>query len=351
VAEDIGSPAQALTSAEALYALLQVPKIGHQLALAAAVRRGGIPRVRDVLADRSRWARLKSQSRRLIDSYARRGIVTIGFFDPLYPALLRSLDDPPALLWVRGDPGALAARSVAVVGTREPTDFGLSSAEMTSRAAARSAWTVVSGLAKGIDTAAHRAVLDAGGSTVAVLAGGLDRVYPAENRDLAEQVADHGGALVSEHPPGSHPGRGAFVARDRIQSGLSRAVFICQTGRSGGALHTARFGVLQGRPIYCPYPPDASGSSEGLRLLVERPGRELARLLPQWADDVRLRGHLLGSPIARPYDPSDDGLGRAFAELEEMESSSPREERRPDQIPVRDAETVEQLSMLSEVGS
>jgi DNA processing protein len=350
VADEAGGATHTLASAESLYALLRIPKVGHKLALAASLRRGVGPHVRDVVSNRSRWAELTSQSRRLIDSYARRGILTIGFFDSLYPPVLRSLDDPPALLWVRGDPGVLSARSVAVVGTREPTDFGLRAAEITSTAAVQSHWAVVSGLAKGVDTAAHRAALLADGVTLAVLAGGLDRVYPAENRELAEQIVEKGGALVSEHAPGSHPGRGAFVARDRIQTGLSRAVFICQTGRRGGALHTARFGIQQGRPIYCPYPPDSSESSEGLRLLVERSGRELPRLIPQWADEGALRGHLLDSPVARSYEASNEDLGRVFASLEDIEASSPEEPRR-EFVPVRDAETIEQLSMLSEVGS
>src|ERR1035441_6487279 len=163
---------------------------------------------------------------------------------------------------------------VAVVGTREPTVFGTSAAENLTGALADGGWGIVSGLAKGIDTIAHRTALEHGAPTIAVMGGGLDSVYPAENKDLAARIVDRGGALISEQPFGEQARPQHLIARDRLQSGLSVAVVVAQSGVKSGTMHTARFAAAQGRPLFCPVPHNENAASEGLRVLLERPGRQ-----------------------------------------------------------------------------
>jgi DNA processing protein len=221
--------------------------------------------------------------------------------DERYPDRLRHLSDPPPLLYVRGDVELLAReRLVAVIGTREPTVFGTSAAENLTGALADRGWGIVSGLAKGIDTIAHRTALEHGAPTIAVMGGGLDRIYPAENKGLAAQIIDSGGALISEQPFGEQARPRHLVARDRLQSGLSVAVIVAQSGVKSGTMHTARFAATQGRPLFCPVPHNENDASEGLRVLLERPARELCSILPAWRGAKALCERLGDQPLARP---------------------------------------------------
>jgi DNA processing protein len=227
--------------------------------------------------------------------------------DERYPDRLRNLSDPPPLLYVRGDIDLLAREQlVAVVGTREPTVFGTSAAENMTGALADGGWGIVSGLAKGIDTIAHRTALEHGAPTIAVMGGGLDSVYPAENKDLAALIVEEGGALISEQPFGEQPRPQHLIARDRLQSGLSVAVVVAQSGLRSGTMHTVRFAAAQGRPLFCPVPHNENAASEGLRVLLERPARELCLILPAWSGAKALCSRLGDRPLARPV--SRDGL-------------------------------------------
>ena len=184
------------------------------------------------------------------------GVKVISVFDGKYPKRLLEINDLAPLLYIRGNVDALdPTKAVTVVGTRNPGVIGKRISYETSQAAVASGAVVVSGLARGCDTAAHRGCLDADGITVAVLAQGLERVYPYENRDLAERIIDTGGALVAEHWPGREVGSWAFVDRDRIQSGLSDFVFVAETEKDGGTMNTARYGRNQHRPLGCYCPP------------------------------------------------------------------------------------------------
>jgi len=169
----------------------------------------------------------------------------IGIDDPEYPAALRSIPSPPKQLWVRGSLPPPTA--VAIVGTRHPTSFGGSVAEVAARGAVAAGFAVVSGLAAGIDTVAHQSALAAGGSTWAVLGSGIDIPTSSANVALADEIVASGGGLIAEVPPGTPVSRRLLVARDRIQSGLSLAVVICQCEVASGAMHTARFAAVQGR--------------------------------------------------------------------------------------------------------
>lgn len=228
---------------------------------------------RDAGVSKSEFADIWASGLEQLNRNRESGIRVLSFHDEGYPKRLRGIPDPPALLFVKGETGGLySTESLAVIGTRKPTRHGEKAARGSARAAVEKEFVIVSGLARGCDTHAHEGCLEAGGVGVAVLAHGPDRVYPAANRDLANRLVEQGGCLVSEYPAGSKPARSAFVERDRVQSGLSDAVLVIETGVRGGAMHTVRFARDQKRPIACidyanrPSPPDKAG---GNRKLIE----------------------------------------------------------------------------------
>ncbi len=165
-----------------------------------------------------------------------------------FPESLRMISDPPERLWVLGRlPDAVG---VAIVGTRRATRYGLGLARDMGRGVAAAGWVVVSGLARGVDGAAHRGCLDGGGRGVAVLGSGTDVWYPPEHRQLGEALVAGGGAVISEYPPGTSPEPWRFPARNRIISGLCAAVVVTEAAEKGGALITARLAAEQGREVF-----------------------------------------------------------------------------------------------------
>ena len=193
--------------------------------------------------------------------------------DALYPDRLRNIYDPPVLLYGRGRmPLFDEEAAVSVVGTRTCTPYGISAAEELGYQLAKEGAVVVSGLAKGIDGASHRGALRAGGFTAAVLGGGVDVVYPAENRRLYEDIAATG-VLLSEYPPGTEPMGSHFPVRNRILSGLSLAVLVVEAPERSGALITANTALEQGRDVFAvPGPIDASASRGCNRLIADGAG-------------------------------------------------------------------------------
>lgn len=169
--------------------------------------------------------------------------------DADYPASLLEIPDPPALLYVRGNSDLLRSPSLAMVGSRNATPQGMQTAENFAKALASRGLTIVSGLALGIDAAAHRGALAAGGKTVAVIGTGADRLYPARNRELALAIAEHG-AIVSEFPLGTPAIAANFPRRNRIISGLSRGVLVVEAAPESGSLITARLAGEQGREVF-----------------------------------------------------------------------------------------------------
>jgi DNA processing protein len=165
------------------------------------------------------------------------------------PELLQQIPDPPTLLYVLGNKDALHLPALAIVGSRNPTRGGLQNAYEFANHLGRCGFCIVSGLAQGIDTAAHKGALDAGARTVAFLGHGIDRVYPAENRELAHRIAEQG-ALCSEYPLGSPPRREHFPQRNRLISGLSLGTLIVEAARRSGSLISARLAGEQGREIF-----------------------------------------------------------------------------------------------------
>lgn len=183
------------------------------------------------------------------------GIQVIDIASEYYPKLLRFIDDPPAVLFCKGNIELLKDdKKIAVVGTRNPTEKGLKAAMKISAQFCKREFIIVSGLALGIDTAGHMGALRTNGKTIAVLAGSLDKIYPKENTDIANDIINKQGLLISETPLGGKTFRNSFVKRDRIQSGLSLGVCPVQTPLKSGTQHTIKFAQDQERLLFCPEP-------------------------------------------------------------------------------------------------
>ncbi|MBN1249720.1 MAG: DNA-processing protein DprA [Anaerolineae bacterium] len=177
------------------------------------------------------------------------GVHALTWESPEYPALLAQIPDPPPVLYVRGEITPEDEWSVAMVGTRKATAYGREVARRLGEELARSGVTVISGLARGVDGIAHKAALEAGGRTIAVLGSGLDTIYPAEHRGLARAIAESG-AIISDYPLGTKPEASNFPPRNRIISGLSLGTIVVEAGLRSGALITADFALDQGREVF-----------------------------------------------------------------------------------------------------
>ncbi|MDR0871746.1 MAG: DNA-processing protein DprA [Planctomycetaceae bacterium] len=221
----------------------------------------------------------------------RKNIGIIPLSDPQYPEQLRSIHDPPFLLYIQGKILPQDSFSLAVIGTRRITSYGRRTTEKLTKALVANCFTVNSGLALGIDSVAHRSALKYGGRTLAVLGSGHCRLYPPEHRELAEQIASSGGAVISEHPP-LHPSASwTFPQRNRIVSGLSLGVLVVEAPLRSGAMITARLAGEQGRDIFTVPGPIDSEVSRGCHQLL-RNGAYLAESV----DDIL---NVLG-PMNRP---------------------------------------------------
>jgi DNA processing protein len=182
------------------------------------------------------------------------GIKTITYLDTDFPPLLRFLDDYPVLLHYKGNIHSLKEKSVAIIGTREVSDHAIQAGERLSKIMSEDkGYTIVSGLAVGCDTVAHRSAVEVNRPTAAFLAGGLDKIYPKENLKLSEQIIDTGGVLISEYEIGKESHKNFFVQRDRLQSGSSEGIIVLETGIKGGTRHTVSFAGKQNRIIGCLY--------------------------------------------------------------------------------------------------
>jgi len=191
-----------------------------------------------------------NKAKEILETSQENSIKIISGKSPGYPKYLAKIPDPPALLHVKGNIDSLSQKNmIAVVGTRKPTQHGAESARKLGRVFAKEGFVVVSGLASGIDTQAHKGALDVNGTTIAVLAHGLHTVYPLENKKLADEIIEKNGAIVSEYPWGTNSFRSYFVERDRIQSGLSLGIFVVETDIKGGTMHTVRFCKEQNRTL------------------------------------------------------------------------------------------------------
>jgi len=217
-----------------------------------------------------------------------RGFRLLAITDPAYPNLLASIYAPPALLWMSSVPDRESGPSVAIVGTRRPSPGGNSVAYELAYELAQAGFTVVSGMAYGIDATAHRAALDAGGRTIAVLGSGLLRIYPQRHRRLADEISA-GGCLVSEFPLHMEAQPGHFPRRNRIISGLAESTIVVEAYENGGALLTARMALDQNREVFAVPGVITNPAAAGTNMLIRRGEAEL---LTGPSDLLSLRGTL-----------------------------------------------------------
>ncbi len=292
LAAALGSPA-ALFEAPAA-ALERVPGVGAERVRALLARREAV----DPAAAERRAARLGAR------------IVTLA--DPDYPEPLRAIHDPPSALYVRGTLAPEDRRAVAIVGSRRSTWYGRSMADRLAFELARAGFTVVSGLARGIDQAAHEGALKGGGRTLAVLGGALDRLYPPDAGPLAERIAG-AGAVLTEYPPGRAPDRATFPYRNRIVSGMSMGVLLIEGDTRSGAMITAERAAEQGRTVFAVPGRVDSPASRGPHRLLRDGARlvedvtdildEFSFLLPR---EAPARPAAAPAPAAYPFSFSDE---------------------------------------------
>jgi DNA processing protein len=216
----------------------------------------------------------------------RLGIKLITWHDPLYPARLKEIHDRPALLFVQGEIKTEDEWCLAIVGSRQPTMYGQQVAQEIAAELSQNRITIVSGLARGIDTIAHKACIGAGGRTLAVLGGGLDSIYPAENNALAQHVSQQG-ALISEYPPGIRPRPENFPRRNRIISGLCLGVLVVEAGETSGALITAQLALEQNREVFAVPGSILSAASVGSNKLIQE-GAKLVRKVGDILEELNL---------------------------------------------------------------
>ncbi|PKO85590.1 MAG: DNA-protecting protein DprA [Betaproteobacteria bacterium HGW-Betaproteobacteria-12] len=228
-------------------------------------------------------------------------IVTLADAD--YPPALLETADPPTLLYVRGNPALLRQRGLAIVGSRNATPQGRQTAENFARTLAGKGYSIISGLALGIDAAAHRGALAAGGPTVAVIGTGADRLYPASNRELALAIVEHG-AIVSEFPLGTPPLAANFPRRNRIISGLARGVLVVEAAPQSGSLITARLAADQGRDVFAIPGSIHSPVARGCHQLIKQGAK-----LVETASDI-----LEEFSAAALAAPSEPGIAAAMAD-------------------------------------
>lgn len=200
--------------------------------------------------------------------------------DAAYPVRLREIFDPPTTLWLRGDAALLAWPGIAVVGTRHPTPYGSGMAQMLARDLAARGLVVLSGMARGVDTAAHRGALEANGKTIAVWGTGIDVIYPKENKQLAEQILATGGAILSELPMGTFPAPQNFPVRNRVLSGMSVGVLVVEAGENSGTRITARCALEQDREVFAVPGNVTSKNAWGPNTLI----KQGAKLVATWED-------------------------------------------------------------------
>ncbi len=208
-----------------------------------------------------------------INACEKKNVRVICYFDNNYPERLKRIDDPPLLLYVKGNMDILHyENNIAIIGTRTPTDFGIRAAKRVGRISAEMNYVVVSGLARGCDTFGFQGSIERNGKCVAVLAHGLDMIYPKENTSLAQNILSNNGCLVSEYPIGTKLEKWKLFDRDRLQSALSKTVLVIETDVEGGTMHTVGFALKQNKDLLCINHPEeylVSDKTRGNQKLIQ----------------------------------------------------------------------------------
>lgn len=279
----------AFGSGEAVLAAALEPGSVSRLVQATVDGDGGSPTLSPAVAAAIRA--VAQEPERSLAPVRRSGVSVLILADEAYPSRLRAIELPPPVLYLHGDPACLErGRSIAIVGTRRPTALGRAMAGRIADAVATLGATIVSGLALGIDGAAHAAAVRAGTPTAAVIGGGHERLYPAAHRSLARQITAGGGAILSEFPPDTQPSRGTFPRRNRIISGLADATVVVEAGARSGALTTAAWALEQGRSLHLvPGRPDDPAVAGCLAFLREAgPEARIVAGVPELLEDLGL---------------------------------------------------------------
>jgi DNA processing protein len=181
-----------------------------------------------------------NKAREQVELANKLGHMIVSRLDKSYPKILKVILDPPPILFCAGNIDLLSKDIITIIGTRNPTEHGSSIADRVTQWFSEEGWVVASGLAKGIDTIVHQSCLNVGGSTISILAHGLEKIYPAQNKQLAQNILDNDGLLISEYGYNSYVGKANFVERDRVQAALAKAVVLVQSDLIGGSLHASR---------------------------------------------------------------------------------------------------------------
>jgi DNA processing protein len=226
------------------------------------------------------------------------GAAIVTLDDPIYPSRLREIYDPPIVLYVKGSVAALSLPGVAVVGTRHPTPYGVGMAERLACDLSNRGLCIISGLARGVDTSAHRGVVNARGKTVGVLGTGVDQVYPRENKRLAEQILALGGALISEFAMGTPPTPQNFPSRNRIISGMSVGVLVVEAAEYSGTRITARCALEQSREVFAVPGNVTNKNAWGPNTLIKQGAKLVATWEDVWEElDADIRERLAPVPV------------------------------------------------------
>ncbi|MCW9707715.1 DNA-processing protein DprA [Aliifodinibius sp. 1BSP15-2V2] len=259
---------------------------------------------------------------RILEKTDRVGAELMTYWDDDYPALLREVYDPPILLWIKGNRRSLQTSSIAIVGTRKAGTYGKDAAKYFATELTKKSITVVSGLAHGIDGAAHRATVAAGGCTVAVLGSGIDVIYPSQHKKLAADIIETGGAVISEFPLGTAPDAGNFPVRNRIVSGMSLGTLVVASGINGGSMITAKSALDQNREVFVVPHPIGTPNSIGCNSLIQRGMGKLVQNVEDILTEVdvhiaqmKAEGHTDTSPTTPKWKSQElDDLSTAICE-------------------------------------
>lgn len=306
-----------------LVALLEEPGVSGKLIRRLRRDHGTLTVLRSL--PRREWARYPAPLQRvlaslpahlekaqaILEACQRLGVQVVPYWDVRYPLLLEEAVQPPAVLYVKGTLSLSGYPAVAVVGTRKPSSYGLKATDYFVEALVAQGVTIVSGLAYGIDARAHQVALQQGGKTLAVLAHGLDRIYPSAHKRLAEAILS-AGAWVSEYPPGTalHPLQ--FPYRNRIIAGLAHLTLVVESGEKGGALSTARAAFSANRPVYAVPGEVFSPTSRGTHRLMAEQIAQVAYDPAQLLEELKLQCSRLPFPPSEEKGPSDPLQARIY---------------------------------------
>lgn len=259
------------------------------------------------------WTARFNQFRRSVDlkrkyeEIRRKGIAVLTVDDEGYPKKLKEISDPPICLYVKGDLRTINFSQdlfFGVVGTRKPTSYGQQITYKFSTELTEAGFVIVSGMALGVDTIAHRSALDAGGKTIAVLGCGVDIVYPPSNFELYKRIIEGGGIIMSEFPPGLTVLKGLFVARNRIISGLSMGVLVAEGAKESGALITARYAAEQGREVFAPPVPLTSLMSEAPNILLKQ-GAKFVTTIDDILEEFQMKKGMINKKMMQALPPDE----------------------------------------------